>query len=107
MIQEYLAQLELSSSNDPCKEIQEKLSSLRDETVSIKVQTQNTKNCDHRLFILQSANQSKKEEIDDDEEAVTKKLIKKTLAEAMLEAKYEKEELEDVEPMNSEVGVCG
>lgn len=31
LIQEYLAQLELSSTNDPCKEVQEKLNSLRGE----------------------------------------------------------------------------
>lgn len=31
LIQEYLAQLDLSSTNDPCKEIQERLSSLRDK----------------------------------------------------------------------------
>lgn len=31
LIQEYLAQLELSSANDPCKEIEEKLNSLRGE----------------------------------------------------------------------------
>ncbi|XP_014483321.1 PREDICTED: abscission/NoCut checkpoint regulator isoform X2 [Dinoponera quadriceps] len=85
LIQEYLAQLELSSTSDSCKEIQEKLNSLRDE--------------DDKT----GANQSEREEIDDDEETVTKKLINKALAEAMLEAKYEKEELEDVEPMDSEI----
>lgn len=44
-----------------------------------------------------------KREIDDDEETVTKKLIDKAVAEAMLEAKYEDKELEDVEPMDSQV----
>lgn len=55
---------------------------------------------------MQNVNQSK-EGIDDDEEKVTKKLINKALAEAMLEAKYEKEELEDVEAMDSKVSTCG
>ncbi|XP_032683559.1 abscission/NoCut checkpoint regulator isoform X2 [Odontomachus brunneus] len=81
LIQEYL---ELSATNDPCKEIQEKLNSLRDERDKTNV------------------NESKKG-IDDDEEKVTKKLINKALAEAMLEAKYEKEELKDVEAMDSEI----
>lgn len=80
LIQEYLAQLDLSSSNDPCKEIQGRLSSLRDEDDEM--------------------NQDKRE-IDDDEGTVTKKLIDKAVAEAMLEAKYEDKELEDVEPMDS------
>lgn len=56
------------------------------------------------MCIFQSVSQSK-EEIDDDEETVTKKIINKALAEAMLETKYEKEELEDVEPMDSEVNI--
>lgn len=51
---------------------------------------------------MQNVNQSK-ENIDDDEEKVTKKLINKALAEAMLETKYENKELEDVEVMDSEV----
>lgn len=53
---------------------------------------------------MQSVSQSK-EEVDDDEETVTKKIIKKTVAEAMLEVKYEKEKLENVEPMDSEVSI--
>lgn len=36
---------------------------------------------------------------------MTKKLINKAVAEAMLEAKYEEEELEDVETMDSEVRI--
>lgn len=56
------------------------------------------------MCIFQDVSQSK-EEIDDDEETVTKKIINKALAEAMLETKYEKEELEDVEPMDSEVNI--
>lgn len=93
--------------DDPCKEVQEKLNSLRGEdnkTVSrqkckFKIQIYN-----YWLCIFQGVSQSK-EEIDDDEETATKKIINKALTEAMLEAKYEKEELEDVEPMDSEVNI--
>ncbi|KOX81287.1 Zinc finger FYVE domain-containing protein 19 [Melipona quadrifasciata] len=79
LIQEYLKQLELSSSSDSVSEIQARLKSL--QGISDKPR-------EH------SANDD-----DDDEKQVTKKLIAKALAEAELEKKYEEnvDELEEME----------
>ena len=102
LIQEYLKQLELSSSSDSVSEIQARLKSLQGISdkprevwnwyVRVRIN-----NYVRNLSLFQySANDD-----DDDEKQVTKKLIAKALAEAELEKKYE----ENVDELEMEIEV--
>ncbi|XP_015590659.1 abscission/NoCut checkpoint regulator [Cephus cinctus] len=77
LISEYLDTLKLSAGKDPYQEIQARLDHLRD---------------------IDPSKSTVKHDDSDDEDTVTKKLIKKALSEAVIEAKYQDvDELEDME----------
>ncbi|KAK0095158.1 hypothetical protein PV326_009075 [Microctonus aethiopoides] len=76
LIRQYLETLELSSTNDSTGDIEERLNQLKGINPPMSSMTSDD---------------------DCDEEAVTKKIIEKAIAEAALEAKYDDEELEEME----------
>lgn len=79
LIKEYLTRLELAARNDPIAEIQSRLNYLKDP------QPSTSSSNIHNYY-------------EEDESAITKKIIKKALAEAALEKKYgEVDEVEDME----------
>ncbi|XP_033215289.1 abscission/NoCut checkpoint regulator isoform X2 [Belonocnema kinseyi] len=79
LIKEYLERLELSGRNDPVSEIQSRLDHLKG-------------------FDPSKSSSSKQEDEDEEDRTITKKIIKKALAEAALERKYDDvDELEEME----------
>ncbi|XP_043280586.1 abscission/NoCut checkpoint regulator [Venturia canescens] len=87
LIRQYLESLELSAKNDPAKEVEQRLNTLKG-------------------FDPTKQYSSLPTGMDDevDEETVTKNIVKKAMAEAALEAKYGSEELEELEEMEVEHG---
>ncbi|KAG7209774.1 hypothetical protein KM043_011394 [Ampulex compressa] len=81
LIQQYFEQLELSSASNSCSEIQMRLRALRDEDDK-----------PNSCYAKERNN-----EIDDEEETITKKLIEKALAEAALEARFKDNDEDDDE----------
>lgn len=87
LIKEYLERLKLSSRNDPDGEIEARLRALQDINNSRSNSTQS-----HGYNEFE----------DEDEQTITKKIIKKALAEAALEQKYDDvDELEEMEVENT------
>ncbi|XP_051174029.1 abscission/NoCut checkpoint regulator isoform X1 [Leptopilina boulardi] len=81
LIKEYLTRLELAARNDPIAEIQSRLNYLKDP------QPSTSSSSIHNAYYD-----------DEDEASITKRIIKKALAEAALEKKYgDVDEIEDME----------
>lgn len=84
LIKQYLERLELTSKNDPAQDIEQKLNALKGTNP-------------------QKSSVQEYDDDDDNEETATQKIIKKAMAEAALQAKYQ--DHDELEEMDIEVSV--